>query len=191
MRLNKKITLFIALLALFYCVSLIQNTYAKYLTSAEANTNIAIARWSILINNQDVVDNSNFSSVLTPTFEGSQHISSGVVAPNAVGYFDLIIDGSQADVSFSYNISIDESDNNTITDFAITSYQIGTETYTYNGNITGNVLLNDSSRTSTVRVFVEWLDGAGETMNNQDDTQATLDGIAEFEVNVNLIQLNI
>lgn len=190
MKLNKKITLFIALLALFYCVSLIQNTYAKYLTSADAKTDIAIARWNILINNQDVVANSNFTESLSPVFEGSDHISSGVIAPNAVGYFDLIIDGSQTDVSFTYTISIEESENNTISDFNITGYEIEDTLYTYNDNITGDILLSDTNRTSTIRVYVEWLDGTGETMNNQADTLASSSGIAEYKVNVNLIQLN-
>ena len=92
MKLNRKITFLLALLALFYCVSLIQSTYAKYLSTADADTNITIARWNILVNNQDISQNSNFSEVLEPTFTGNENIKEGVIAPTATGYFDITLD---------------------------------------------------------------------------------------------------
>ena len=130
MKLNRKITFLLALLALFYCVSLIQSTYAKYLSTADADTNITIARWNILVNNQDISQNSNFSEVLEPTFTGNENIKDGVIAPTATGYFDITLDGSTTDVSFSYDISFSEADDNTVTDLKITKYEINGHSYT-------------------------------------------------------------
>lgn len=190
MKLNRKITFLLALLALFYCVSLIQSTYAKYLSTADADTNITIARWNILVNNQDISQNSNFSEVLEPTFTGNENIKDGVIAPTATGYFDITLDGSTTDVSFSYNISFSEADDNTVTDLKITKYEIDGHSYTYNGPISGNILLNDQNRALTVRVYVEWVDQTDdETMTNVDDTTAANSGVAKFKVNVNVIQL--
>ena len=190
MKLNRKITFLLALLALFYCVSLIQSTYAKYLSTADADTNITIARWNILVNNQDISQNSNFSEVLEPTFTGNENIKDGVIAPTATGYFDITLDGSTTDVSFSYDISFSEADDNTVTDLKITKYEIDGHSYTYNGPITGNILLNDQNRALTVRVYVEWVDQTDdETMTNVDDTTAANGGVAKFKVNVNVIQL--
>lgn len=190
MKLNRKITFLLALLALFYCVSLIQSTYAKYLSTADADTNITIARWNILVNNQDISQNSNFSEVLEPTFTGNENIKEGVIAPTATGYFDITLDGSTTDVSFSYDISLSEADDNTVTDLKITKYEIDGHSYTYNGPISGNILLNDQNRTLTVRVYVEWVDQTDdETMTNVDDTTAANSGVAKFKVNVNVIQL--
>lgn len=190
MKLNRKITFLLALLALFYCVSLIQSTYAKYLSTADADTNITIARWNILVNNQDISQNSNFSEVLEPTFTGNENIKEGVIAPNATGYFDITLDGSTTDVSFSYDISLSEADDNTVTDLKITKYEINGYSYTYNGPISGNILLNDQNRALTVRVYVEWVDQTDdETMTNVDDTTAANSGVAKFKVNVNVIQL--
>ena len=190
MKLNRKITFLLALLALFYCVSLIQSTYAKYLSTADADTNITIARWNILVNNQDISQNSNFSEVLEPTFTGNENIKDGVIAPTATGYFDITIDGSTTDVSFSYDISFSEADDNTVTDLKITKYEIDGHSYTYNGPISGNILLNDQNRALTVRVYVEWVDQTDdETMTNVDDTTAANGGVAKFKVNVNVIQL--
>ena len=189
MKLNRKITFLLALLALFYCVSLIQSTYAKYLSTADADTNITIARWNIL-DNQDISQNSNFSEVLEPTFTGNENIKDGVIAPTATGYFDITLDGSTTDVSFSYDISFSEADDNTVTDLKITKYEIDGHSYTYNGPISGNILLNDQNRALTVRVYVEWVDQTDdETMTNVDDTTAANSGVAKFKVNVNVIQL--
>lgn len=190
MKLNRKITFLLALLALFYCVSLIQSTYAKYLSTADADTNITIARWNILVNNQDISQNSNFSEVLEPTFTGNENIKDGVIAPTATGYFDITLDGSTTDVSFSYDISFSEAEDNTVTDLKITKYEIDGHSYTYNGPISGNILLNDQNRALTVRVYVEWVDQTDdETMTNVDDTTAANSGVAKFKVNVNVIQL--
>lgn len=190
MKLNRKITFLLALLALFYCVSLIQSTYAKYLSTADADTNITIARWNILVNNQDISQNSNFSEVIEPTFTGNENIKDGVIAPTATGYFDITLDGSTTDVSFSYDISFSEADDNTVTDLKITKYEIDGHSYTYNGPISGNILLNDQNRALTVRVYVKWVDQTDdETMTNVDDTTAANSGVAKFKVNVNVIQL--
>lgn len=190
MKLNRKITFLLALLALFYCVSLIQSTYAKYLSTADADTNITIARWNILVNNQDISQNSNFSGVLEPTFTGNENIKDGVIAPTATGYFDVTLDGSTTDVSFSYNISLSEADDNTVTDLKITKYEIDGQSYAYNGPISGNILLSDQNRALTIRVYVEWVDQTDdETMTNVDDTTAANEGVAKFKVNVNVIQL--
>ena len=190
MKLNRKITFLLALLALFYCVSLIQSTYAKYLSTADSDTNITIARWNSLVNNQDISQNSNFSEVLEPTFTGNENIKDGVIAPTATGYFDITLDGSTTDVSFSYDISFSEADDNTVTDLKITKYEIDGHSYTYNGPISGNILLNDQNRALTVRVYVEWVDQTDdETMTNVDDTTAANGGVAKFKVNVNVIQL--
>ena len=46
-------------MSLFYCITLMQDTYAKYVSSAEANATLTIARWNILINNQDILQKVN------------------------------------------------------------------------------------------------------------------------------------
>ena len=190
MKPNKKIIFFIALISLFYCVSFMQDTYAKYLSSAVETAELTIARWSILINNQDVVNESNFTDTITPVFAGTTNIKSDVIAPTATGYFELIIDGTNTDVSFQYSISIDTTDS-VVDDLKIVSYEIDNTTTTFSGSaVTGNILLNDLSRSKTIRFNVEWDDNAlTETMDNEADTLASAEETTEFTVNVNLIQL--
>ena len=191
MKMKRKIIFFLALMSLFYCITLMQETYAKYISSANANADLAIARWNILINNQDIVQNSNFSQVVTPVFPGTTNIKSDVIAPTAEGYFDLTINGNNTDVSFSYSINVALDSTNTVTDLGISRYQIGEDTYNYNGgNIAGTIAHNDASKTRTIRFFVKWNDDpTTQNMDNAADSAASRNGIAAFAVNVNVIQL--
>ncbi len=190
MKPKRKVVFFLALISLFYCITLMQDTYAKYLSSATENAELTIARWSILINDQDVVNESNFSDTITPVFAGTNNIASDVIAPTATGYFDLILNGDNTDVSFRYTISIDTTDC-AVDDLIITGYSINGTTYTYNGgDVTGTILLNDASKTANVRFNVSWNDDAAtQTMDNAADTLASAEETASFTVNVNLVQL--
>lgn len=190
MTFKRKIAIFVALLSLFYSITLIQTTYAKYVSSAEANSNINIARWSITVNNQDVIQNSNFTNSLSPVFANNQYIKENVIAPTSEGYFDIIIDGTNADVSFKYTITLNPSNNNTIKDLKIVKYTIDDIDYTYNENITDIINYNDENKTKSIRVFFIWNDDEEtQEMNNNEDTIATVNGNANYRVNINLIQV--
>ena len=152
---------------------------------------ITIARWSILINDQDVVNESNFTDTITPVFAGTTNIKSDVIAPTAEGYFELVLNGENTDVSFQYTISIDTTDCE-IDDLKISRYTInGTQyTYTPGSDIVGNILLTDASQVATVRFYVTWDDAAAtQTMDNAADTAASLEETTSFTVDVNLLQL--
>lgn len=188
MKSKRKMLFFVALISLFYCVTFMQDTYGKYLTSAEANAELTIARWSILVNNQDIVNNSNFSEVVVPTFTGTSNINSNVIAPTSTGTFDLLINANDTDVSFTYTIDLDTTDC-AVTDLEITGYTLNGNYYTYDGSsISNDILLTDTNKTVTITFNVEWKDGTGETMNNAADTQASKQGTAAFDINVNFIQ---
>lgn len=190
MTFKRKIAIFVALLSLFYSVTLIQTTYAKYVSSAEANSNINIARWSITVNNQDVIQNSNFTNSLSPVFNNNQYIKENVIAPTSEGYFDIIIDGTNADVSFKYTVTINPISNRTIKDLKIVKYTIDDVDYTYNDNIAGIINYNDENKTKSIRVFFIWNDDEEtQEMNNNEDTLATINGNANYRVNINLIQV--
>lgn len=191
MKKYRKIVIFAALISMFYCVSLIQSTYAKYVTSTTGTTNLTIAKWNIIVNNQDVTNNSNFSTAITPVFEGTNNIRSGVIAPTATGSFDITLDMTEVDVSLQYTISASISNSNTVSDLKITSYTINNVETPYTGSISNQVPLSSTDRTVTIRFNVEWVEDSadGAVMNNLQDTQATNNGIAAVDVNINFIQI--
>lgn len=191
---KRKIRFFIALLSLFICVSTIQSTYAKYTSSASANTNITVARWNVLVNTQDIKNNSDFSTVLTPTFSGNTNISSNVIAPTSEGYFDIVLNANNTDVSFKSTVTISVDANSDVKDLQFTKYTIdgSTTENTFSGtdySVQKSFLATDTSKTVTYRFYVKWLDGTGETMDNAADTATTTSGKAIIDVNVNVVQV--
>lgn len=192
MKINRRVKIFIALLSLLYLITLVQDTYAKYTSSANANTNITISRWNILVNDQDIKNNSNFTNTIKPTFEENENIASGVIAPTSKGYFDIIIDGTKTDVSFQYNINLALSSLNTVSDLKLTNYKVNDDDTLHqieNNVISNQVLYNSDNKIIKYRIFVEWIDGDSETMNNEADTEATINGIAAYDIAINITQI--
>lgn len=192
MKLNKKILFFVALMCLFSCISLIQDTFAKYVTSTNADSNFTIARWSISINNEDITNESDFSELIVPVFEGTQNIKENIVAPTSEGYFDIVIDGAGTDVSYTYSVKIESTEENTVSDLIIYEYTQDETNYNFvmGSEISGDVLydVEDSEKLDTIRFKVKWNDDNNETMNNKLDTEASKSGTAAFKVTVSVTQ---
>jgi hypothetical protein len=152
------------------------DTYAKYVSSATSVTQTGIARWRILVNNDDITLGSTSTSVITPVFPGNSDISSNVLAPNAEGYFDLAIDATNVDVSFSYSITIAPNEDSPVNEIIATKYVIdgGQEINLVNTQtISGTVTLGNNTNVINIRVYVKWDDSLG-LMTNSEDTDATI-----------------
>lgn len=186
----KKVYLLLALASLLLLVSVIQNTYAKYISKATANSNFTIASWNFKVNNQDINANSNFSNVIVPVFENNPNVKDNVIAPTSEGYFDINIDHSNVDVSFTEKINLNFSDTNTVSDLKITGYAINDGSIIeFNGNeISTDCLFSDDVKINKYRFYVTWIDNDGQTMQNKDDTEAAKNGNASISVSLSFIQ---
>lgn len=185
----KKASLLLALISLLLTVITINKTYAKYQTNVDAEADIKVARWHILVNNQDVRNNSETKTKITPTFIGTTHIKEGVIAPTASGYFDIIIDCSSVDVSFSYEITMVTDDDSNVKDFIVTGYSLngGEKINIANGDkIVNNIYQKDNINNINIRVYVKWNDDEGSTMDNSEDAKATIEGSNNAKMNVSL-----
>lgn len=189
---NRKFRLLLACISLLILVDLVQDTYAKYVSSADANTNFTIARWAFTVNSQDIVANNNFSSTITPVFDQNANISNNVIAPTSTGHFQVVIDSSNVGVSFDETITLSNASTNTVTDLKFTGYKKNNDPVVEFQNnqttITETHLLGEANTVNTYTFYIEWIDGTGETMDNADDTQASIDGVAAVHVNINFIQ---
>jgi hypothetical protein len=194
MKKNRKVLLLLAFLSLFISLYFIQDTYAKYLTKVDTEVSGAIARWNIVVNNTTIRNNDSLENLIQPVFAGTTHIAEDVIAPTVTGYFELIIDSTDVDVSYTYTISIEPNED--LPDFKVSGYKIG------NGSITNvdtsaavpsisrDVLLSDVNRIQTITVYIQWDDNElTQTMDNADDTQVTntLNDV-NLTVNMNFIQ---
>ena len=192
MLLNRKVILLAGFLCVFLCILTLQDTYAKYTSAVNETTDISIARWRILVNDFDIRSNSTTENLITPVFSGNANIASGVIAPTAEGYFDIVIDATGTDLSFAYTISVSNSDDSPVSDIKVTNCTLnGTNIPLVDDVITGNISLTDQ-RVNTIRVYIEWFDGTGENMDNAEDTSTTMldDSVAKINVNANFTQIS-
>jgi len=189
----KTFLLLISCLSLFVSINFFVETYGKYVTNLEDETDIKIARWRILVNGDDVRANSTAGTTITPVFIGNENINDNVIAPHAEGYFDLIIDGSDADVSFKYDIDIAVNENSAVKDLIITGYSINdSEKIETNETVLSNVVpLTQDNKIINVRFFIKWDDGENSIMNNEDDTLATMGSNAKLDVSLKFTQVII
>lgn len=190
---NKKIRLLLACISLLLLVNMIQESYAKYVSSASADSTFAIAEWAFKVNLQDVLQNSNFSSTIVPVIDTNPNIAAGVVAPTSTGYFDVKIDSSDVGVAFDEQITLSRNSTNTVTDLVFTGYKLNdgevvSFSNTANPTFTINHNLNEENTVNVYRFYIAWIDGTGENMDNADDTQAASDGVASVKIDLRFIQ---
>ena len=193
--LKKRTTrILLACISLLLLLNMIQDTYAKYISSASANSTFSIARWSFLVNTQDVLSNSDFSNTIIPSFDQNTNIASGVIAPTSTGSFQVTIDSSDVDVAFNETITISQHEDNTVDDLVFTGYKLNNGSVVSlndvtTATITSSHALNEQNTSNTYTFYFKWNDNANtETMDNTDDTEASDDGTAKIDVNINFIQ---
>lgn len=193
MKINKKFILLLAFILLCITIFLVAQTYAKYLSSAEGQTTVNIARWNIKVNDLSITENTDISGTITPVFPGNENIASDIIAPTAEGYFDLVFDFDDVDVSFNYTIESTVDDSSPVKDFVIVGYSIdnGMRVDLIDTNIISeDILLDSNVTTRNIRIYVKWIDDGNATMNNQDDTIATTSNTpAIFKVNITFKQI--
>ena len=190
---NRKFRMLLACISLFLLINAVQETYAKYVSSADANSSFSIARWAFTVNNQDVVNNNNFSNTIVPTFDADANIASGVIAPTSTGYIDVVIDSSNVGVSFDETITLSRAAGSTVNDIIFKGYKLNNGNMVLFGSdptvITSTHLLCEQTTVNTYRIFLEWNDNpVTENMNNAADTQAAKSGSAGVRVTINFVQ---
>lgn len=198
MKLSKRVKLFVALIASLYCVSLVQSTYAKYISGVDSDTNLSIARWNIVLSGSD--DGTRMSGNIQPKFAATGNIGANVVAPTSTGYFDVAINGLNTDVAYDYRLDVSIPDDSIVQDIKVTGYQVKNDgvwgsTIPFadsNYLVTGHVSMN---KAVIVRFWITWDDSAGATMDNEADTHASVTSNAagstekaKLHVDANFIQ---
>lgn len=173
---NKKILFFIlALLFLIFTIFLIRTTYARYITSLTANSYVELGSWLIRVNNQNIIQNSDVSDIITPIFNSdSEYIAEGKISPSSTGNVEITIDYQEVTVPFKYEISFEHDDSTLLEDFKLTGYSIDNGSVVSVSDsdtiITDTILPDATTRTRTLKLNFAWIDGEGEALNDVQDT---------------------
>lgn len=191
---TRKIIFVLLIISLLLSTFFVSQSFAKYLSSANEEATMSIARWKILVNNKDIRDKSTINTIITPVFPGNDNIAGNIIAPTSEGYFDLIIDARQADVSFKYTINISVNEDSPVKDLIATKYTINdsNEINLTNGNqtIENTILHKDNTNLINIRIYIKWNDDDTATMNNEEDTNATTSASpAKMNVSINFTQV--
>lgn len=187
---NFRIKVLGAFIPLCLLLCFMSNTYSRYVANTTGNLKIAFAQWQILVNNDDITNNTTSSVVLNPIIDKNEYVESNKLAPSSSGYFDISIDPTNVDVAFNYEITLKVVNDN-IPDLVISKYAILDKDYKENNTITYNNIENNKIQGSldlekiasgtdeilesnfepfVIRVFFEWYEGESEQMNDKDDT---------------------
>ena len=84
---KKRVLFILACLWLIISFMVIKATYAKYLSSINSNANIRISGWKIILNDQDIIQNSNFSENINLVFPGNDYYIPDYIVPGAIRLF--------------------------------------------------------------------------------------------------------
>ena len=188
---KKKAFLLLACVWFIISFSMIQTTYAKYVTNLSANANIAISYWNIIVNTQDIIENSDLSGYMTSVIPKSTYSKADVIVPGATGYFDLSIDSSNVNVPFTItvNSSINESSSLT-TDFVVSGYSLDngtTITDLADGETSFSHDIAKDVDSTIIRVYTTWLDDG---LDSKEDTALGISGgTAILDVNLKFEQI--
>lgn len=174
-----KLKLLIVCFMLIILVSLMSNTFSKYVSSADGDLNVSFAKWQILVNNLDISDASNSEILFVPVIDSNNEVEENSVAPSSSGYFDIAIDPSNVALSFNYNITF-SIENDDIPDLMISEYAIlpvddsPIEKISLDNNIIEKDMIYDPEnpfKPFTIRLFFKWYEGENELMDDLADTE--------------------
>lgn len=187
---NFRIKVLGAFIPLCLLLCFMSNTYSRYVADTTGNLKIAFAQWQILVNNDDITNNTSSSVVLNPIINENEYVESNKLAPSSSGYFDISIDPTNVDVAFNYEITLKVVNEN-IPDLMISKYAILDKDYKEGNTFTYNNIENNKIQGSLdldkiasgtdeiiesnfepfiIRVFFEWFEGESEKMDDKDDT---------------------
>jgi len=202
---NKKIKLIIFILILVLLVVILRSTFSKYANEATAVINEEVGKWVIKLNDTDITTETastdfNMDKVYWD-WDSFPHVKYPNVAPGMKGYFDLVIDPTDTDVSMKYTVEIDDSNvsipdvNIKITDIqeingkelTITSNPDGPEIVERIKKLAEIQSENENERLDTIRIFVEWENNED---NNETDSEIgkVSDNVISIPIKVNVIQ---
>ena len=200
----KKFRVLLVIIALVVTLSLMNNTYSRYVAGSSSDVKIDFAKWQLLVNETDITNQSSSNITFEPVIYANKNVAENKIAPSSSGYFDIEIDPTNVDVSFKYTIdlAIDESQN--IPDLIITKYAhipenyIESETeedklnYVYLNNtytITEDVSYSENMKPITIRIFFEWYEGENQIMDDAADTNIGLEAATndtKFTINAQI-----
>lgn len=94
---------------LFLLILSFNITYGLFESNKDFNANMNVAKFNLFVNNNNIVDTKSFN-INNITVLNNENVLDGKIAPGVRGYFELILDPKDSDVSIYYEVSLDLKD---------------------------------------------------------------------------------
>lgn len=166
---KNKITYIVCAIMIFISIYEIKNTYGLFESKKEIDIDKSVAKWNIYINDNNLNTTETFT-IDNFTFQETDTVAKDKIAPGILGWFDILIDARDTQVSIIYEITFDfTSLPSNITVEKIEEINgreiIKTGPNTYSNYITLDDINNNVK--DTIRVHIKW---NNDEENNENDT---------------------
>lgn len=166
---KKRMKQFIFLYSILIIFLVMYSTLARYEKTSEGYTKIAVANWKILLNGQELTSDKNElkdTIKLIPT-TNKDETNPNKIKPGQEGYFDIEINPIGTEVSFKYEVALNEEQSILPEGFEITKYSISGEdeekNWSENKKLTGTIGLGNDGTfgeedIKKIRYYWKWKD---------------------------------
>jgi hypothetical protein len=166
---KNKIIYIVCAIMIFISIYEIKNTYGLFESKKEIDIDKSVAKWNIYINDNNLNTTETFT-IDNFTFQETDTVAKDKIAPGILGWFDILIDARDTQVSIIYEITFDfTSLPSNITVEKIEEINgreiIKTGPNTYSNYITLEDINNNLK--DTIRVHIKW---NNDEENNENDT---------------------
>ena len=166
---KNKIIYIVCAIMIFISIYEIKNTYGLFESKKEIDIDKSVAKWNIYINDNNLNTTETFT-IDNFTFQETDSVAKDKIAPGILGWFDILIDARDTQVSIIYEITFDfTSLPSNITVEKIEEINgreiIKTGPNTYSNYITLDDINNNVK--DTIRVYIKW---NNDEENNENDT---------------------
>lgn len=173
---NIKFSFFILTILFFILtIFLINSTFARYLTALTATSTVEFGSWSILVNDQNIIENTNLSEFIIPVFNSNPtYIAEDKIVPTSSGYVKININYEEVSVPFEYKISFNQGNSTPLEDFKFTNYTIdGNSEIIVDDSVSSIIGTINPDGVTTERDFIlnfAWIDDNSASLDDTQDT---------------------
>ena len=166
---------FFTVLFFILTIFLIRSTFARYLTALTTTSTVEFGSWSILVNNQNILENANLSECIIPIFNNNPtYIAEDKIVPTSSGYVTININYEKVSVPFEYKISFDQGNSTPLEDFKFTNYSIdGGSPIIVDDSVSSIIGTINPDGVTTERNFLlnfAWIDDESASLDDTQDT---------------------
>lgn len=182
----KKVLIFLTVLFFGLTIVQIMTSFGVFETKVTEESDLDIAKWHILVNDYDMNAEDHTFYIDQISYTDRFGKPTNQFAPGCTGTFDLIIDPTDTEVSFTYQLKIDMSENQleqiTVDQvLGLNGIQLTQTEDTYSRTMTLNEI--EEGKRDTIRVIFHW---QWDEQYNESDSTLGMDPDSTFTIPITI-----